>query len=62
MDKIKPERVIVNGSSTEERKSERFHKIINTNKGKYAIGEIEDEEPLVTDNPVINDNIYFNPF
>ena len=29
-------------------------------KRKYAINETENDEPLVTDNPVINEPIYFN--
>ena len=40
---IKPESIIVNESSTEESKSESFHKRINTNKEKYAIDETDDE-------------------
>ena len=39
----KSEIVIINGSSKEESKSESVHKIINTNKEKYAIYDIEDE-------------------
>ena len=54
--------VIVHEISTEESKSESIHKSINTNKKKGAIDETEDEEPLVTDNPVINDPSYFNLF
>ena len=38
-DKRKSEIVIVNKSSTEEGKSESFHKSININKGKYAMDE-----------------------
>ena len=41
---------------------ERVHKRINTNKEKDTIDETEHEEPLVTDNPVINDTRYFNLF
>ena len=59
-DKSEPERVIANKSSTEERESERIHKSINKNEVKYAIGETEYEEPLITDNPVINESSYFN--
>ena len=61
-DKIESESVIVDESSTEESKSESINKIINKNKEKYAIEETEYEEPLVTDNPVINDPSYFNQF
>ena len=35
---------------------------INTNKVKYYIDETDNEEPLVTDNPVINETIYFDLF
>ena len=40
---IKPESIIVNESSTEESKSESFHKRINTNTEKYAIDETDNE-------------------
>ena len=53
---------IFNGSFIEESESKIFHKSINTNKGKYAIDETDDEETLVTDNPVINETIYFKLF
>ena len=59
-DEGESESVIVNESSTEDSKSEIVHKSINTNKEKYAIDETEDEEPLVTDNPVINELSYSN--
>ena len=59
-DESEPESVIVNESSTEDSKSESTHKSINTNKVKYAIDETENEEPLVTYNPVINEPSYFN--
>ena len=49
-----------NESYTEESESESVHKIISTNKEKYAIYETEHEEPSVTYNPVINEPIYFN--
>ena len=42
----------------EKRKSESVQKSINTNKEKYAIDETENEEPLVTDNPAINEQSY----
>ena len=45
---------------TDKSESESAHRSINTNKGKYEIDETEDEEPLVTDNLVINELIYFN--
>ena len=48
--------------STDEIESKSVHKIINTNKVKYAIDETEYEEPLVTYNPVINEQIDFNLF
>ena len=48
--------------STEESESESFHKSINNKKEKYAIDETKHEEPSVTDNPVINELIYFNLF
>ena len=37
---------------------ESFHKSIKKNKEKYAIDETEDEEPLIKDNPVINEPRY----
>ena len=43
-----------------ESRPESFHKIIN--KEKYSIYEIEHEEPLVTDNPVIKEPSYFKLF
>ena len=46
----------------EERESESVHKIINTNKEKYAIDETQDEEPSVKDHPVIKNPSYFNLF
>ena len=46
----------------EDSELESIQKSINTNKEKYAIDEIDHEEPLVTDNPVINEPRYFNPF
>ena len=46
----------------EESGSEIVHQSINTNKEKYAIDETEHENPLVTDNPVINDLSYLNLF
>ena len=46
----------------EKRKSGRFNKSINTSKEKYSIDETEDEEPLVTDDPFINETSYFNLF
>ena len=62
MDKSESERVVVNEIFTEESESEIIHKNINTNKEKDAIDETEDEEPLVTDNPVIEEPSYFNLF
>ena len=44
------------------KKPESVHKITNKNKEKDAIYEIDDEEPFVTDNPVINEQRYFNLF
>ena len=61
-DKRKLERIIVDENSTEESESESVHKSINTNKEEDAIDETYHEEPLVTDNPVINKPIYFNLF
>ena len=62
MEERKPESVIINESSTQDSESESVHKIINTNKEKDEIDETDDEEPLVTDNPVINKQSYFNLF
>ena len=56
----KSESVIANEISTEESESERVHKSINKNKEKDLTDEAEHEEILATDNPVINDSIYFN--
>ena len=61
-DNIKPESVIFDESSTEESKSETFHKSINTNKEKYAIDETDHEEHSIADNPVINKKSYLNLF
>ena len=43
-----------------ESESINVHKSINTNKVKYEIDETENEEPPVTDNPVINETNYIN--
>ena len=61
-DESESERVIVNESSTNKIKSKIIHKSININKEEYAIDEIEDEELLVIDNPVIDESLYFNLF
>ena len=61
-DKIEPGSIQKNESCKEERESESVQKSINTNKEKYAIDETEDDEILVTDNPVINEPRYFNLF
>ena len=52
------ESVIFNESSTDKRESEIVLKSSNTK--KYAIYETEHDEPLVTDNPVINNPRYLN--
>ena len=52
--------IIVNEISTEESESEFFHK--NINKERYAKNEAENEEPTVTDDPVVKEPIYFNIF
>ena len=39
-----------------------FTKLLSQTKIIYEIDETEHEEPLVTDNPVINGQIYFNLF
>ena len=49
-----PERDIVNEIYTDESESEGIQKSINTNELKYEIDKIEDEEPSVTYNTVIN--------
>ena len=54
--------VIFNESYMEESESKSVHKSINTNELKDAIDETDDEEPSVTDNPVINDPGYLNLF
>ena len=51
-DKDESESVVVDESSTEESESGSVHKRIKKNKEKDTIGEIEHEEPLVTDNLV----------
>ena len=61
-DEIESESVIVDESSTEESESESVHKSTNTNKEKYVFDKTEDEEPLVTNNPAINQPSYFNLF
>ena len=53
---------MIDESSKEESESESVHKSINKNKEKDTFDETEHEEPLVTDNPVINDLRYFNLF
>ena len=45
-----------------ESESKSVHKSINTNKVEYEIDETENEEPSVTDNPVINEPSYFKLF
>ena len=45
-----------------ENESEIVHKSINTDKESDKIDETEDQETAVTDNPVINEPIYFNLF
>ena len=62
MDKSESESVIVNENYMVESESESVHKSINTNKEKDAIDETDHEEPSVTDNPFINEPIYFNLF
>ena len=62
VDQGESEGVIADESLTQESESEIINKIIITNKEKYEIDETEHEEPLVTDNPVINGQIYFNLF
>ena len=53
--------IIVDGSSTEESKSECYHK--NINKEKYANNEADHEEPTYTNySRVIKEPIYFNIF
>ena len=54
-DKRESESIIVAESSREEIEPESPHKSINTNKEKYEIYDTEHEEPLVTDNKVINE-------
>ena len=61
-DESESEIIIVNKSSTEESEPESVHKIININKGKYAIDETDHEAPPVTDYPVINEPSFFNLF
>ena len=41
---------------------ESVQKSINTNKEKDSIDEAEDEEPLITYNPVINESCYYKIF
>ena len=53
-DGSKSEIIIVDESYTEESESEIVHKSISINKEKDVIDKTEDEEPLVTDNLVIN--------
>ena len=46
----------------QRRANQSVHESINTNREKDAIDETEDEESLVTYNPVINETRYFNLF
>ena len=61
-DKFESEKIIVQNVSTEERELESVHKSINTNEEKYEIYKTEDEEPFITDNPVIKYLRYFYLF
>ena len=61
-DDSESEKVIINESFIEKIERRIFHKSINTKKGKYSIDETKDGEPLDTDNPVINEQIYSNIF
>ena len=62
MGKIESEIFIVNACSLEKSESKIVHISINTNKVKYAMNEPRDEEPLGTDNSVINSPGYFKLF
>ena len=62
MDESESESIIVEKYSTGGSELESIHKSINTNEGKYTIDGTKDEEPLVTDNPVVNEPIYFKLF
>ena len=61
-DDSESESVIIDESSKKESESESVHKVIHKNKEKYAIDEAEHEEPLATDNPVINKPSYLKLF
>ena len=45
--------------SLDESESKIVHEIVNTSEVKYAMNETKYEEPLVTDNSVINAPRYF---
>ena len=53
-------RIIINESYTTESKSESAHKIVN--KEKDAKNEADQEEPTVTDDPVIKEPSYYKKF
>ena len=53
---------MVNACLSYERKSKSVHIGVNTSKLKYAKKETKDEDPLVTDNAVVNVPSYFKLF
>ena len=61
-DKRKSKRIIANACSLGKSKSKSVHISANTRKVKYLNNETKYEEPLVTDNSVINGPIYFKLF
>ena len=61
-DKSESKGIIFNAGSLEKSESESVHIRVNTIKVKDAVNETKDEEPPVTDNPVINDPSYFKLF
>ena len=61
-DKGESKKFIVNACYLDERKSKSAHISVNKSRIKYAMDETKDEEPLVTDNSVINALRYFKLF
>ena len=45
-----------------QKESKSVHISVNTSEVKYAMNETKDEEPSITDNPVINVPRYFKLF
>ena len=61
-DKSESETIIDDACSTDDSESKRVHISVNTSDVKYSMNETKDEEPLVTDNSIINVPSYLKIF